>query len=51
MSEFEGLIQEYEKISGEEFTPEQIEGMKLLCQKRREEIENLYKVAGHVGFR
>lgn len=33
------------------FTPEQIEGMKLLCQKRREEIENLYKVAGHVGFR
>lgn len=33
------------------FTPEQLEGMKQLCQKRREEIENLYKVAGHVGFR
>ncbi len=33
------------------FTPEQLEGMKQLCEKRREEIENLYKVAGHVGFR
>ena len=33
------------------FTAEQLEGMKQLCQKRREEIENLYKVAGHVGFR
>ena len=33
------------------FTPEQLEGMKQLCDKRREEIENLYKVAGHVGFR
>ena len=33
------------------FTPEQLEGMRQLCDKRREEIENLYKVAGHVGFR
>jgi hypothetical protein len=33
------------------FTPEQLEGMKQLIEKRREEIENLYKVAGHVGFR
>ena len=33
------------------FSPAQLEGMKLLCEKRQEEIENLYKVAGHVGFR
>ena len=32
------------------FTEEQLEGMKLLCDKRREEIENLYKVASSVGF-
>ena len=32
------------------FTPEQLEGMKQLVEKRREEIESLYKVANSIGF-
>lgn len=32
------------------FTPEQLEGMKLLVEKRQEEIQNLHKVAQSVGF-
>ena len=32
------------------FTPEQLEGMKLLVQKRQEEIQSLHKVAQSVGF-
>ena len=34
----------------EGFTPEQLEGMKQLVEKRREEIESLYKVANSIGF-
>ncbi|MBQ9773939.1 MAG: 6-phosphofructokinase [Clostridia bacterium] len=32
------------------FTPEQIEDMKALCQKRVDEIQNLYQVATDVAF-
>jgi len=32
------------------FTPEQIEDMKALCNKRTEEIRNLYQIASEVGF-
>ena len=32
------------------FTAEQLEGMKQLCDKRREEIQDLYKVAKSVGY-
>ena len=32
------------------FTAEQIEDMKALAQKRREEIANLYSVAQNVAF-
>ena len=32
------------------FPPEQLEGMKLLVQKRQEEIQSLHKVAQSVGF-
>ncbi|MBQ8311533.1 MAG: ATP-dependent 6-phosphofructokinase [Clostridia bacterium] len=32
------------------FTPEQLEDMKALCQKRVDEIRNLYKVAQNVAF-
>ena len=32
------------------FTEEQLEGMKQLVEKRREEIENLYRVANSIGY-
>ena len=32
------------------FTAEQLEGMKQLCDKRREEIQDLYSVAKSVGY-
>ena len=32
------------------FTPEQLEGMKQLCEKRHEEIADLYKVANSIGY-
>ena len=32
------------------FTPEQLEDMKALCQKRVDEIQNLYAVAQKVAF-
>ncbi len=34
----------------DKFTSEQIENMKALCEKRREEIANLYQVASDVSF-
>ncbi len=34
----------------EKFTPEQVEEMKAICQKRREEIADLYAVAADVGY-
>lgn len=34
----------------DKFTPEQLEEMKALCEKRKEEIRNLYQVANDIGF-
>ena len=34
----------------DKFTPEQIEEMKALCEKRREEIRNLYSIATGMSF-
>ncbi len=34
----------------DKFTPEQIKDMEALCEKRREEIRNLYSIASDVAF-